>query len=255
MSDTSLDSSFLDDVPPSVDQPALIAQARDLIVDGERDKALDLVRSVLNVNMENIDALYLYATLSADTEKSIRALRKLLQVDPQNEKANALLERLHKKSLFSDSPSETKLKNSQEVQPSGQQEHLMRQMIAQQNALLEEQRRQPVININNSNAPVNTVGVNVGAGVAVVERNQTAFVVGLLVGIFLGTFGIAHIMTGRVGAGIGQMLLGWFLWGFIALTLIGLSAGLGACLVLPIHIALAYGSANSGAKVRAVRMY
>lgn len=245
MSDIPLEQ-FLADDPPSADINTLLIQARELVVEGDRTKAFDLVCQALKQDMKNADALYLYANLTPDTQKALAALRNLLQIDPQHERANALLEKLHRQQ--NQVTVVEKSKNDQWMQPSrpAQQDVLLQQLLVQQQ-MLEEQRRQPVINI--TNAPVN----NNVATVTTVElegRNQLAFWVGLLVGIFFLTFGFAHFMTGKIGTGIVHLLAGWIVWGSIAAVIITMTVGSGLCLVVPLHIALAYASANSGAKVR-----
>jgi TM2 domain-containing membrane protein YozV len=231
----------------TIDEAVLLSQVREHIVDGERDQAFKIVCQILNQNDKHPEALYLYATLSSSPDKAIAALQKLLSIQPQHQKANTLLEKLHSQQR---DPMEISKPKHDEfgIPPAPGQDQLMQQMLRQQQMLLEQQQRQPIINITNAPVNTNTAAAYAGGGVAVQERNQTAFIVALLVGIFLGTFGVAHIMTGKVGTGILVMLAGWIVWGGISITLIGLSMGIGACIVLPIHLALAYSTANSGAR-------
>ena len=78
------------------------------------------------------------------------------------------------------------------------------------------------------------------------ERNQTAFTVGLIAGLF-GLWGLAHILNDRIGAGLVWMFIG-APFVFIALGgLTLLTAGVGAIIAFPIYVYLVYKHARGGA--------
>lgn len=78
------------------------------------------------------------------------------------------------------------------------------------------------------------------------ERNETAFAVGLIAGLF-GLWGLAHILNDKIGTGILWMFIGapiiMLLLGAITL----LTAGIGAIITLPLHVYLVYRHAKNGA--------
>ncbi|MCB9452589.1 MAG: hypothetical protein H6672_14220 [Anaerolineaceae bacterium] len=227
-----------DNMSTSEQEAKLIDEAREMIVDGERDKALNKIQDVLRLNKSNTDALWMFATLTSQPDKAITALKRLLSMDSENDKARKLLNKLESENddLLS-SPSSSK---------GDEHNEMMRQMLKQQQALLEQQSRQPVINITNtaSSSPTQNVGM---MGMAGAKRNDTAFIIGLLVAIFLGIFGMAHLLNGKVGTGILYWVLGWVVW---APLLILISAtGVGACLMIPLHIWVSYSQAKNGATI------
>ena len=77
-------------------------------------------------------------------------------------------------------------------------------------------------------------------------RNQTAFVVGVIAGLF-GLWGLAHILNDKVGTGLLWMFIGGPL--LLALLYGGamMTAGVGLCLALPLHVYLVYVQAKNGA--------
>ena len=78
------------------------------------------------------------------------------------------------------------------------------------------------------------------------QRNETAFVVGLLAGIF-GLWGLAHILNNKIGTG----LLWMFIGAPIVIILLGaltfLTAGIGGLIALPLWVYIIYRHAKSGA--------
>ncbi len=69
----------------------LIMQARKL-VEAEREvEALKVVQQVLKINPDNFKALLLYGQLSPNSERAIKALKKVLTVDPRNAEARIQL--------------------------------------------------------------------------------------------------------------------------------------------------------------------
>jgi TM2 domain-containing membrane protein YozV len=217
----------------------LLKEARELVIDGEREKAFTVISQALKADMNNPEALYMYAQLNTNKEKSISALKKLMTLQPDHTKGKALLEKLSDVDLFDNKPTSAATKDQNDVLAS---------VLKNQQMILEQQNRQPVIHITNTNTATANAGVAAVAG-----RNQIAYIIGLLVGIFLGTFGVAHFINGKIGSGIVNLLLGWLIWGPIAFVLITVTGGLGACLVLPIHIALAHSTASKGAATVTMR--
>ena len=78
------------------------------------------------------------------------------------------------------------------------------------------------------------------------ERNETAFVVGLIAGLF-GLWGLAHILNDKVGTGILWMFIGAPIVMLILGAITLLTAGIGAIITLPLHIYFVYRHAKSGA--------
>lgn len=77
-------------------------------------------------------------------------------------------------------------------------------------------------------------------------RNQTAFVVGVIAGLF-GIWGLSHVLNGKLGFGCLWMLivgptLGGLLGGIVAAT-----AGIGAVIALPLWLWIVYVQAKNGA--------
>jgi hypothetical protein len=87
----------------------LIRQAHDKIHAGDRSGALDLVVRALDINPNNLSALYMYAQLTPDRDAAVHALNKVLSTQPSHTEARLLLERLQadpeaKPSSFSSFP-------------------------------------------------------------------------------------------------------------------------------------------------------
>lgn len=125
---------------------------------------------------------------------------------------------------------------------------MMQQLIMQQQRLLEmqlnQQNKTPVININNT---ARATATNYSLPLEIQERNQAAYIVGLIAAIFFGTFGVAHILNGKVGSGILYMLLGWFIWLPVVAVISTASAGLALCIIFPLHVLFAARNSQNGA--------
>ncbi|MBA3871158.1 MAG: hypothetical protein H0X30_18605 [Anaerolineae bacterium] len=209
----------------------LIQEAREQAVDSEREKAFKTITKALKMDASNTEALWLYATLNPNKEKAISALKKLLSIDPEHPKARGYLKKLVS--------SENALAVSGNTTTN--QNDLMARMLKNQEKLIEQQSRQPIINIHNQ-------AIANSSGTPLVEKNQTAYIIGLLAGIFFCTFGVAHIINGKVGSGIVNMLVGWVLWPALAGLIVTVTFGFGLLLVIPMHIALAHSTAKKGAR-------
>lgn len=72
----------------------LIRQAIDAAKNKDRDKALDLLKEVLEEDEDNVTAWILFARLTQNDEQKRAALETVLEIDPDNEKAKALLDKL-----------------------------------------------------------------------------------------------------------------------------------------------------------------
>ena len=70
----------------STNNPELIAQAKQAVLDGNAALARQLAGQVLDANPENIAAMLLMAGLS-EPHESVLWLRKVLDLDPQNQTA------------------------------------------------------------------------------------------------------------------------------------------------------------------------
>lgn len=253
---------------PFPNQPSSMAihrqqleRAMTLVRNGQREEAYKISVQVLKENRNNADAIWIYANLTPSKEKAIAALKKLLELEPGHAKAMKLLGQLtddDDDDVFGvgDETSRT-VKTSVSVTSEPKQAEpdqsqlMMQQLLLQQQMLLEQQRRQaqqPSVYINNQNT--NTPIANAFASAAVYrppiaqqERNNTAFMLGLIAGTF-GFFGVAHILNGKVGTGI-LLLLAGFVWGGIFLGIAVTGIG---CIGLILHIVMTYYQADSGAK-------
>lgn len=78
------------------------------------------------------------------------------------------------------------------------------------------------------------------------ERNETAFVVGLLAGLF-GLWRLAHILNNKIGTGLLWMFIGAPIVIIFLGALTLLTAGIGGLIALPLHVYIVYRHAKSGA--------
>jgi tetratricopeptide (TPR) repeat protein len=76
---------------------------------GDRPKARQLVKEVLEVEPTNDSAWYLYAKIAGDRQKSIYCLEKVLEINPSHARARQDLERLKIKGTTSPNPQELDL--------------------------------------------------------------------------------------------------------------------------------------------------
>jgi hypothetical protein len=212
-------------IVPSVDSQ--LAEARKLISAGDNDKAMPIVREVLRQDKSNASGLWLYANLirTEDTTKAITALKRLLAVEPTHTKAKAMLDKLEDDDLFNDdSPAlQRKAKVSSGI-PEG---------------------INIVVNTQNT-AQAQAAPVYMPMG-PMQQRNGTAFVAGLIGGWVFGFFGIAHLFNGKIGAGLGYILLS-FVWGGIAFGIAAASAGVCLLGIIPLHFFMVWKNAGAGAQ-------
>jgi TM2 domain-containing membrane protein YozV len=71
-------------------------------------------------------------------------------------------------------------------------------------------------------------------------------IVGFLAALFFGIFGVAHLINGKIGGAV-VYFIGGLIWVAVAGIAITLTAGLAGCILLPIHIYLAYSWSKKGA--------
>jgi hypothetical protein len=106
--------------------------------------------------------------------------------------------------------------------------------------------QQPSININLMQSNQQTTNQSMGGYGAMAQPfNGPAFWVGFLCAFFINFHGIAHMMNGKLLTGLVYFALGWIVWAPI-LT-VGAMAVVGLCFTIPLHIALSYYGAKSGA--------
>lgn len=232
------DDSFFDD-EPLPDESALLERARELELEDKDEEAFGIVRRVLKTNSNNIDAIILYAQLVPDKQKAAQALQKAIRLDPNNIEAKRELKRLQKTAQVN------KGKVDEFGSPSGSDDDSAVQQLLKQNQQLMQQMQQqpanqPVINIINEN-------VNQNAGFATGEqRNQTAFIAGLIAGWVFGLLGVAHIVNGKIGQGIAYLFIGTFFYWVAWALVITLTVGIAACF-LPLHFVAIWQHAKKGA--------
>ncbi|MCD4686261.1 MAG: hypothetical protein K8S97_10030 [Anaerolineae bacterium] len=235
-----------------------VIQAEQLINQGKRNEGLALVTKILTTNPNVPKALYIFAQLTQDRSMALQALQNALNLQPNYFEAKLLLERLQ-------SQQATPVPNvvqppQQTAQPASEQNPLMQQMLMQHHMLMQQQmvnqqqvaqqqmqsqqqlQSQQLVN-QQQFAQQNMLG-QAGAQIGVEAQNGLAFWIGFIAAIF-GFFGVAHIINGKLLAGIMWMILG-FVWAviFAALTL----TGIGACITLPLHVVFGYYNAKNGAR-------
>jgi len=219
-------------------EQALLQQAKTLVKSGDRKEAYKIATQLLKQNSRNTQALWIYANLSSESDKAISALKRLLLLEPNNTKAQNLLDKLQEDDdPFAD---EVMFEKPKRRSTTSNGDNLERERLSLERERLQLERermyrQQSVININNIVAPVQ-------------QENSTAFVVGFIAAGFFGFFGVAHMLNGKVGEGIVQLILG-FVWLAIAGFFTTVTLGLGICLFVPLHFVLAYRVSKSGAQM------
>lgn len=68
------------------------------------------------------------------------------------------------------------------------------------------------------------------------DKGTNALILEILFGIF-GILGVGHIYANRVGFGL-ALMVGYWVYGFVAFFLSSITAGLGVCLFLPLSLAI-----------------
>jgi TM2 domain-containing membrane protein YozV len=193
---------FLSD-QPMPDESALLNLARDLELDDREDEALDIVQRVLRTNPNNVDGLVMFGQLSHDTQRAISALNKALQLQPDNTEAKRQLKRLDRSGM-------------QKVDQVVGSDAALQQLVQQNQQMMQQMQRQPVINIinENSNQQVHSSGPVYGSPmyaqtpVRAAKSKTTA----AILAIFFGSFGVHHFYLGKTGLGILYLL---FFWAYI----------------------------------------
>jgi tetratricopeptide (TPR) repeat protein len=84
--------------------------AYEIAKSGDRPKARQLVKEVLEVEPKNDAAWYLYAKIAGDRQKSIDCLEKVLEINPSHTRARQDLERLKLKGTTFPNPKEHDLR-------------------------------------------------------------------------------------------------------------------------------------------------
>ena len=103
----------------------------------------------------------------------------------------------------------------------------------------------PVVNVYNTNIASSSSVAAVG-GTLAGGRNQSAFIVGFIAGVF-GLWGVAHFMNGKVGSGILWLIFGPILAGIAITVFSTITLGIGLILAIPLWLLMVYAQAKSGA--------
>ena len=208
-----------------------LRQATQAIRNGDTASAKRLVADVLKTTNENPDAWYLYAYLIDDPSKKREALGRALAINPQHARAQEMLTKLN-------DPLADFMPDARPVPPP--------QAMYQPPPI--------IVNVNqdnNQNVTAMAASGNARIGLASGQFvNQTALWVGFCCAAFLGIFGMAHLITGKIGGAIGYFF-GGLLWVFVAVLITTVTAGLGACIMVPLHFYIAYTWSKQGATVLA----
>ncbi len=100
--------------------------------------------------------------------------------------------------------------------------------------------------LKEKNETIYAAGYRDGLAAGQAPRNQTAFVVGIIAGLF-GIWGLAHILNAKVGMGCLWMLIVGPILGGLLGGLIVATAGIGAVIALPLWLLIVYQQAKNGA--------
>ncbi len=227
-------ASSLSRTQPDIEQ--LLTEAREHIIDGEKELAFANVVKALKIDESHPEALWLYATLHTTREKAVVALKRLLAVQSDHAKARALLNKWSDEALIADKPRQQDNQNE-----------LIAQMLKNQQLLIERQQQAPVINITNANNSTATsdVDVNIDTRKKGHDYNRTAYLLGLLFGL-IGILGVAYMANGRIGKGIIVLLAGVLVWLPIVAAIA--ATGVGAIFALLLHLAMIHSTSKSGAQ-------
>lgn len=236
------------EAPETIAEPDPLENARKLLSEGQRDAALQLVIELLTSNPANAHGLYLYAQLTTDRDNALQALKNALQLQPDFFEARLLMERLQGAAgtaasqpgvpIAGQPPASTPLSSTE---PLLQQMLVQHQMLMQQQMVNQQQFTQQQLMNQQQLAQQQAMQHSVTA--VVVGSNGLAFWVGAIAAFF-GFFGVAHLINGKIGPGIVYLILG-FVWDAIAATIA--ATLIGACVVIPLHLALVYLNAKNGA--------
>ena len=191
---------------PLPDERALIERAHKLELENRYVEAADIVNRILHTNPGNTEAK--------------RAMSRLQHSNPYKPKVDNIYE--------------TPTSESAIHELVRQNQQLMHQVQEQQSA-------QPVVNITNQAAFVAPP-----RPAAREERNNAAFIVGVIAGIF-GLLGLAHLFNGKVGSGLALIFLGTPIYGFGWFIILATGVGI---LAVPLHFVIVWQSAKSGARHR-----
>jgi TM2 domain-containing membrane protein YozV len=216
----------MSDMPsPVSDTNSQIQQAAQFIRNGDRNAAKRVVADLIKTTKDNADVWYLYAFLLDDPIKKRQAADRALAIDPEHTRTRQLVEKMQTDDLIGD------LFSAPAAPPP-----------------IAAPAYQPpiIVNVNQDNhANINATAIANGGGKSTPTVNQLALFVGFVCALF-GIFGIAHLMTGKLGGALGYFLVGLG-WIAVAAFLISFSVGLGACIAFPLHFYFAFTWSKRGA--------
>lgn len=151
--------------------------------------------------------------------------------------------------------------------PASASDDAVQQLIRQNQAFMQQmqlqlqiQTSQPIININPNISPNINPSISANAGdqvtyapsapaTVIAERNNAAFVVGVLGGLF-GLLGIAHIFNHKVGRGLVYLFVGTVCYWIFLLLLLSALVNIGSSLwiaAVAIHLVIIWQHAKRGA--------
>lgn len=151
--------------------------------------------------------------------------------------------------------------------PTSASDDAVQQLIRQNQAFMQQmqlqqqiQTSQPIININPNISPNINPSISANAGDQVVyappapapviaERNNAAFVVGVIAGLF-GVLGIAHIFNHKAGRGLVYLFVGTVCYWIFLLLLLSALVNIGSSLwiaAVAIHLVIIWQHAKRGA--------
>ena len=189
------------------DERALLERAHNLELSGREEEAFGIVRRILQTNPNNVEASRAYA--------------RLLRVMPVKQKPVS---------------HEATPPNNHDIQELVRQNHELRQQVQQR-------ANPPVVQITNQNIGNQAAYVAPPPVVAREERNNAAFIIGVIAGLF-GLLGLAHLFNGKVGSGLALVFLGSPLYAMFWLAVIATGVGFFA---IPLHFVVIWQNAKRGA--------
>ena len=176
--------------------------------------------------------------LSGREEEAFGIVRRILQTNPNNAEASRAYDRLQRVM-----PANQKPVSHVATPPNN---HDIQELVRHNQELMEQVQQRanpPTVQITNQNIANQAAYVAPPPVYAREERNNVAFIVGVIAGIF-GLLGLAHLFNGKVGTGLALIFLGTPLYAVFWLAVLATGIGIFA---IPLHFVVIWQNAKRGA--------
>lgn len=176
--------------------------------------------------------------LSGREEEAFGIVRRILQTNPNNAEAGRAYDRLQRVMPANQKPV------SHEATPPNNYD--IQELVRHNQELMEQVQQRanpPTVQITNQNLGSQAAYVAPPPVYAREERNNAAFIVGVIAGI-LGLLGLAHLFNGKVGTGLALIFLGTPL--YVVFWIAVLATGIGI-FAIPLHFVVIWQNAKRGA--------